>query len=50
MKTCPHAKEDRVLISGTRLREMLANGERPPREFSRPEIADILMDFYKSKA
>jgi sulfate adenylyltransferase len=47
MKTCPHGKEDRVLISGTKLREMLSKGERPPKEFTRPEIADILMDFYK---
>ena len=48
MKTCPHGKDDRVLISGTALREMLANGERPPKEFSRPEVVDILMDYYQS--
>ena len=48
MKTCPHNKEDRVMISGTKLREMLAKGEMPPKEFTRPEVAQILMDYYKS--
>ncbi|MBN2425506.1 MAG: sulfate adenylyltransferase [Calditrichaceae bacterium] len=48
MKTCPHGKEDRLLISGTRQREMLAAGEMPPKEFSRPEVVQILMDYYKS--
>ncbi len=47
MKTCPHNKEDRVLISGTQLRKMLAEGQMPPKEFSRPEVVQILMDYYK---
>ncbi len=47
-KTCPHPPADRLMISGTKLREMLAAGQMPPVEFSRPEVLQILMDYYKS--
>jgi sulfate adenylyltransferase len=47
-KTCPHSPADRLMISGTKLREMLAAGELPPVEFSRPEVLKILMEYYKS--
>ena len=49
MKDAPdHEKEDFVLLSGTAVREILGRGEAPPPEFSRPEVAKILSDYYQS--
>lgn len=49
MKDVPdHTPDDFILLSGTKVRTMLSNGQAPPKEFSRPEVAKILMDYYQS--
>ena len=48
-KTCPHDSPEHILLSGTAVREMLLKGELPPPEFTRPEIAQILINAFREK-
>jgi len=50
MRTCPHSAEDRLLLSGTKLRKALSEGEEVPDNFSRPEVLEILRQYYGSLA
>ena len=46
MKTCPHSHEDRLLLSGSKLRQLLSENEEVPENFSRPEVLKILQKYY----
>ena len=47
-RTCPHEDSDRLLVSGTKLRKWLSEGDPVPAEFSRPEVLEILREYYGS--
>lgn len=49
VKTCPHDKKHHIALSGTKVRAMLQKGEAPPPEFSRPEVAGILIEGMKKQ-
>lgn len=47
MRDCPHGKEDYLFLSGTQVRDMLGAGKPLPAEFARPEVAEVLMEYYR---
>ena len=48
-KTCPHSGQEHVFLSGTKLRGMLKEGKIPPPEFTRPEVAEILLESFQER-
>ena len=50
IKTCVHDEKERLILSGTRVRELLTKGDAPPAEYSRPEVAAILIEAYRQAA
>ncbi|MGH8541289.1 MAG: sulfate adenylyltransferase, partial [Stenotrophobium sp.] len=46
-KTCPHDAEHRLLLSGTKLRKLLSEGDEVPANFSRPEVLAVLRKYYE---
>ncbi len=50
LKTCPHDQSHHVSLSGTKVREMLTSGEIPPIEFTRPEVAQVLIEGFRETA
>ena len=50
IKTCPHGESSWLALSGTKVRELLAKGEKLPEEFTRPEVAEILREAYAQKS
>lgn len=49
IKTCPHPETEHFSLSGTKVRELLSSGEIPPPDFTRPEIANVLLDWWRNK-
>ena len=47
-KSCPHGADDRIVLSGTKVRQMLSEGDVPPVEFTRPEVARVLIEAYRT--